>query len=177
MLTSEESVTMVTSEEVVIKDDAVPSCNTKNKDTGSSTVKQAPLNVAVEEEVEVIIVEAPEQLTIIPPSPEPLIILTMDNHEPAELVEEGQAVIVESSGDEQKVTQCTPQALPIDNDDTCQPLVPVKEETSQHEFRKRLRSHSSSDGSDPSVKRTKLVPQDSHVNDDNNNVTESVSER
>ena len=180
MATSEKLVATVTSEKAIditneaVKDEPTSSCG-NNKAT---VTDEASLNKSKEEEeVEVIIVEAAEQLTSPSPS-EPVVMITIDDQE-CNTAEEGagQPVIVESFDDEQVVTNdlSTTPALPAGDENMCAPAVLKKEEVDQQKIRKRLRSHSSSDGSDHSVKKTKPTAQDD-VNIDNG-VNESVSER
>ena len=184
MITSEKPVAMVTSEEPIViasepvKDEPVSSCNnemmvtpatdevshSKSKDSGEE-----------EEEVEVIIVEAAEQLTVIPSPSEPVIMMTIDDQEDDTTDEgDGQPVIVESFDDDQVVTNdvSMPSVLPVGDDNICTPAIVKEEEIEPKEFRKRLRSHSSSDSSDHSVKKMKSTAQN-----DVNGISETVSER
>ena len=190
IVTREEPVTMeesVTVEESVVspnevdmtKDNTLPSCDTTTPvtdeeplDTANDEVKQEE-----EEEVEIIIVEPAGQLLTIVPSPsDPVINISIDNQqEPTDgdviEGEVGQAVIVESLSDNGEVTndmRTPPVSTVLDN---ISPRDEVKQEvTSQQDFRKRLRSHSSSDSSDHSVKRMK--PQ-THGDLNNHSVNET----
>lgn len=184
MITSEKPVAMGTSEEPIViasepvKDEPVSSCNnetmvtpvtddvshSKSKDSGEE-----------EEEVEVIIVEAAEQLTVVPSPSEPVIMMTIDDQEFDTTDEgDGQPVIVESFDDDQVVTNdvSMPSVLPVGDDNICTPAIVKEEEIEPKEFRKRLRSHSSSDSSDHSVKKMKSIAQN-----DVNGISETVSER
>ena len=166
IVTREEPVTMeesVTVEESVVspnevdmtKDNTLPSC-----DTTTPVTDEEPLDTAndevKQEEVEIIIVEPAGQLLTIVPSPsDPVINISIDNQqEPTDgdvIGGVGQAVIVESLSDDGEVTP--PISAVLDN---ISPPGEVKQEvTSQQDVRKRLRSHSSSDSSDHSVKRMK----------------------
>jgi len=182
----DEPVTVVNSEAMMIKDDTLPSFDTDNNmDTLSSVTEQQDMakDKDEEEEVEVIIVEAPQHLPILPSPSQPVISIAIDNQESVELAQEDvQAVIVESFDDEQDVTNNKSPVLPAVVDNICSPVtvnneipvkneIPVNDERSQQKFRKRLHSHSSSDGSDPSLKRMKPMTQDG-INDNN-----SISER
>ena len=183
IVTSEEPVTVVTREEPVVshneadmtKDSTLQSHDTTlvsdevPHDTTNDKVKQ-------EEEVEVIIVEPAGQLLTILPSPsDPIVNISIDNKQKPtggrDVIQEEQVVIVESSSDSEQVTndiRTPPVSTVVDNNS---PPGEVKEEvTSQQEFRKRLRSHSSSDGSDHSVKRMKVK---THGDLNNNGVNET----
>ena len=186
MVTSEKTVVMVTSEEPIditseaVKDEPI-SHNNNNEMTVTSVTDEASLNKTKdqeEEEVEVIIVEAAEHLTITPSPSEPVIMVAVDDQESSTAEEgAGQPVIVESFDDEQVVTNdvSTPPALPVVDENICASSLVKKEEIDETKIRKRLRSHSSSDSSDHSVKKTKSTAQD-NVNIDNG-INESVSER
>ena len=184
MITDEGAVDLVTSEEltevIAAQDDTLLSSNTETITT--LVTDKAPVSMTrdEEEEVEVIIVEAAEQLAMLPSPSEQVVTITIDDdddddNEPdtpeVEQQEDGQPVIVESFDDVQVVTNNlrSPPVLPVvdNNASSHNPL--KKEETG---FRKRLRSHSSSDGSDCSAKKMKSMTQDNI-----NGVNESVSER
>ena len=190
IVTKEEPVTIITSKEpaappneavVMVKDNTLPSCDTATPVTGEASHNAA--KDEAEEEVEVIIVEPAEQLLTIVPS-DPVIDITIDGQEAvdddSEVIEEGvgQAVIVESFDDEHIVTNdvCTPPVSAV-VDNSISPPDGVKQEVKQEaispqEFRKRLRSHSSSDGSEHSVKKMKPIAQ-GDLNNDNNGVHET----
>ena len=205
IVTKEDPVTIVTKEPVplakeeqhseiaiVIKDDTPsPSCDMPTPDQASHDASE---NEA-EQEVEVIIVDPVEQLSVISSSPDPLVNMTGDSLEPVtdddnkvkengqavtgdslkpvaddndEVIEDGQAVIIESLDNNQVIISPAPTS------DISTPEEAKKEVTGQKEFRKRLRSHSSSDGSDHSVKKAKTHKE---LSNNNNGINESVSER
>ena len=194
IVTSEEPITVDTSEEPVtmeepvappneladmVKDDTLPSCDIVTE----ASSDMAKDEVEQEEEVEVIIVEPAEQLLTIVPSPSDTVInITIDNQqeEPtagdSDVIEEGvgQPVIVESFDNEQLVTNdvcALPVSAVVDNSPPDGMKQEVNQEvTSRQEFRKRLRSHSSSDGSDHSVKKMKPM---THGDLNNNGVNET----
>ena len=181
IVSSEDPVTIVTSKEqvpmakeqhseiaIVIKDDTPHPCDTPIPDQASHDASE---NEA-EQEVEVIIVEPAEQLSIVPSSPDPVVNITGDSLEPAaddsnKVIEDGCAAVVESCDNDQVITS------PAVTNDVSTPEEP-KEVTSQKEFRKRLRSHSSSDGSEHSVKKAKTLE---GFSNNSNGINESVSER
>ena len=184
MITSEKPVAMVTSEEPIViasepvKDEPVSSCNNEmmvTPVTDEVSHSMSKDSGEEEEEVEVIIVEAAEQLTVIPSPSEPVIMMTIDDQEDDTTDEgDGQPVIVESFDDDQVVTNdvSMPSVLPVGDDNICTPAIVKEEEIEPKEFRKRLRSHSSSDSSDHSVKKMKSTAQN-----DVNGISETVSER